>query len=44
MIGVGAWIAGVVLFSIAALSWPLTIKPALRRKYERDHQRRKRNG
>jgi len=34
-------IAVVVSFCTAALLWPNTIKPALRRRYEREHQRRK---
>lgn len=33
--------AAVVTFSATVLLWPTAIKPALRRRYEREHQRRK---
>lgn len=34
-------IAGATIFSGAVLLWPLSIKPALRRRYERQHHRNK---
>lgn len=33
--------AAVVTFSTTVLLWPIAIKPALRRRYEREHHRRK---
>jgi len=33
--------AAVVTFSATVLLWPIAIRPALRRRYEREHQRRK---
>jgi hypothetical protein len=33
--------AAVATMSATVLLWPITIKPALRRRYEREHQRRK---
>jgi hypothetical protein len=35
---------GMGLFSVMVLMWPLKIKPALRRRYEREHHRRKARG
>ena len=36
--------AAAVTLSFGVLMWPLTIKPALRRRYEREHHRRKLRG
>ncbi len=35
---------GMGLFSVLALMWPLWVKPALRRRYEREYHRRKARG